>query len=141
MRVGCLQRLHRGQPDRRQPLGLAVNPTDNTIWFANAGDDNLGRISPLAGNQTAIQNSYTHFTDPEAAVVRPTDLTLAPDGNFWFTSTLTSRMGRIDPDAADPAASIVTFDDPENEVDFATTTLDTATTVTGPDGPIWTSSA
>lgn len=68
------------------------------------------------------------FFDPEAEVDGPQNLTEGPDGNLWFTSTLNDRIGRLDPDAEDPAASIVTF---EAQVDAPWDIT------AGPDGNLW----
>ncbi len=77
----------------------------------------------------ADHGDITVFADGEAEVDSPTNLILGPDGKIWFTSPGSNRIGRIDPAAADPAASITTFVDAGIVAPWDL--------VTGPDGNIW----
>ena len=69
------------------------------------------------------------FADAEAEVDGPRNLIEGPGGMVWFTSTDSDRIGRIDPEAADPAASITTYSDAGIDAPWDL--------VLGPDGNMW----
>lgn len=101
---------------RRTALVLALLATALTFTVAHA--------APAA----ADHGDGDVFLDPEGEVDGPQNLAEGPDGGLWFTSPLNDRIGRIDPDAADPASTIETFD----------ATLDAPWDITtGPDGNLW----
>ena len=69
-------------------LGPITAGTDGNIWFAESGDDTLGRITP--------GGAVTEFplTEP---VPRAPGNHVGPDGAVWFTETGSGAIGRIDP--------------------------------------------
>ncbi len=69
-----------------QPVGMDEAP-DGSLWFANYGNNSIGRIDP-------ITEVITSFTDPN--INGPRSVTVAPDGVVWFTSTENGRLGKID---------------------------------------------
>ena len=91
-----------------------VTGSDGNLWFANTGNNSIGRVTP-AGVVTA-------FAD--ASLDGPTAITSGPDGNLWFTNSRGGSIGRIT-----PAGVITNFTDPK---------ISGATDITGgPDGSLW----
>lgn len=66
------------------------------------------------------------FTDPAGQVDGPREITVGPDGNLWFTSTGSDRIGRITLDG-----EITTFADPDGQVDSP------GGITAGPDDNLW----
>ena len=68
--------------------GIITGP-DGNLWFADAGQNEIGRISPGG-------TGLTKFPVPTAAS-GPQGITTGPDGNLWFTEQSSNRIGRITP--------------------------------------------
>ena len=66
------------------------------------------------------------FADPAGQVDDPQGIVAGPDGNLWFTSAGSDRIGRIT-----PSGVITTFPDPAGQVD------DPRRITVGPDGALW----
>lgn len=66
------------------PRGITAGP-DGAMWFAEAGDNEIGRITP--------DGTVTEF--PVPAGRQPYELTTGPDGALWFTEPFADRIGRI----------------------------------------------
>jgi streptogramin lyase len=102
-----------------KPNGIAPGP-DGNVWFALAGSDQIGRITPAG--------SVTTFTVPGPGS-NPAFITAGPDNALWFTEAGSSEIGRI------TTAGTVT-----NE--FAARTLESRPSAlgritAGPDGALW----
>jgi streptogramin lyase len=62
---------------------------DGGLWFTNAGNNTIGRISTNGRN-------ITIYASPNRTDVRgPTWITRGPDGNLWFTNYYGGTIGRI----------------------------------------------
>jgi len=82
-------------------------------------------IGAAPGAHAAL-GDMTTFVDPGGAA--STDIAAGPDGNVWFTTLGSDRIGRIT-----PTGTITTFVDPGG----AGSTSDPVGIVAGPDGNIW----
>ena len=80
----------------------------------------------LAGSQPAVArptwSQYKSFPVPQGS--QPTEITLGPDGNLWYTIQNSSRIGRIT-----PGGDSTTFRTPQFSNPFDI--------VAGPDGNLW----
>ncbi len=75
-----------GDPTIVQPVGMDEAP-DGSLWFANAGNDSIGRIDPV----TEVVTNFTHAT-----IDGPRSVSVAPNGVVWFTNSENGRLGKID---------------------------------------------
>lgn len=95
------------------PQFITTGP-DHNLWITeqapvcNGGPPGepsaIGRLTP-AGVHTA-------FALPQPPVACPQDIIVGPDGKLWFAEVLeggNGAIGRIDPLAPNPAATIQTF--------------------------------
>jgi virginiamycin B lyase len=64
-------------------FGITTGP-DGNIWFAEAGNSVIARITPGGG-----------VTETQAAGVAPFDVTTGPDGAMWYTLNGSAAIGRI----------------------------------------------
>ena len=113
------------------PVRLATG-ADGKIWFTEPANPDeasvLGRVDPAT-----FPSAATEF----AIAGVPNDIAAGPDGKIWFTRggsidpapPAAPAIGRIDPNAADPASTITYF----------TTGLSgiPGDVVAGPDGNLW----
>ena len=72
------------------PYTMAVGP-DGNIWWADTGDDRIGRMIPGTGATMTWQAT---------AGSEPTDITTGLDGNLWFTEFNGNRISQITPTGA-----------------------------------------
>jgi virginiamycin B lyase len=100
------------------PVGIAVVPAPPSwkVWFADAGRNLIGQITPGAVGVTVF---------PVAAGAQPAEITLGPDGNLWFTEPGLGQIGRLT-----PGGSLS---------EFAVPALGSVPTgiAAGPDGNVW----
>ena len=75
------------------------------VWFTSIADHRIGRVRADGVVQV--------FYDPDDLTRLPANIFPGADGRVWFTSLGSDRLGVIDPAAADPATTIVTFALPE----------------------------
>ncbi|HTW85520.1 MAG TPA: hypothetical protein VMD91_15730 [Candidatus Sulfotelmatobacter sp.] len=78
-----------------QPMMSMVLGPDNGIWFADGGNDAVGRLDVAAGSYVVTPVSTPAFPDQS-----PLQLVNGPDGNVWFDSYSnagTSTIGSIAP--------------------------------------------
>ena len=95
------------------PGGITRGP-DGALWFTNAGNNTIGRIT-TAG-------VVTTFTG--AGISDPGGITAGPDGALWFTNYSGNAIGRI------TTAGVVTI--------YTGTGIDYPTAIAaGPDGALW----
>jgi streptogramin lyase len=66
---------------------LALLRSDSTMWFNDAGNDRLGRIS--------ADGSVTFFNVSTGG--QPQDVTVGPDGKLWFTEPSLGKIGSMSP--------------------------------------------
>ncbi len=59
------------------PLAIAVNPNDGTIWFTTAGTNQIGSFNPAS-------QTFNHYDLPSNSL-DPVALAFGPDGNLWIT--------------------------------------------------------
>jgi streptogramin lyase/subtilisin-like proprotein convertase family protein len=98
-----------------------VTGADGNLWFTEV--DNLGSGHKIARITTS------GVVDEFAIANEPTDIAAGPDGKLWFTQGPSFGIGRIDPNAPDPATTIARF--------TAGITGTPASIVAGPDGNLW----
>ena len=101
-------------PSIQSPIDITVGP-DGALWFTNAGNDSIGRIT-TDGDVTQLHRSR--------ASPRPDGITFGPDGALWFTNATNNTIGRIT-----TAGTVTHFADPTINKPF-----DIAT---GSDGALW----
>jgi virginiamycin B lyase len=95
------------------PTSIAAGP-DGNVWFADPGNDSLGRVTPAGG--------VTEITLP----TYPGDLAAGSDGALWFTEPLALRIGRASSLAATcaPSATALCLDNGRLRVEATWTTTD-----------------
>jgi streptogramin lyase len=111
------------------PSDVAVDATGNA-WFTQPGDplgapetSRIGRIDAATGAVTSTQASDGTTT------VAPRDITVATDGQVWFTARFTPQaVGRLTP-AADPQNNVVTL--------FPVTNTGPSGIAAAPNGTVW----
>ena len=98
------------------PWALTLDP-DRHVWFTGRAGGKIGVV--LAGKAT-------EFTIPGKPGSYPDDIAFGPDGNFWFTESLTAGIGRFDPSTRTflPRINLSSKDIPTS-------------IVAGPDGNMW----
>ena len=75
-------------PEGAQPEGIIAGP-DGNVWFTEASQARIGRMTPTGGNVTLFPGGARSFYDP-------TDLTSGADGNVWVVhSELVGGDGTI----------------------------------------------
>jgi streptogramin lyase len=106
------------------PADVAVDAAGNA-WFTQPGDvnapgtSNIGRIDAATGAVTTIP------TTDGSTTVAPRDITVASDGQVWFTARFTPQaVGRLD-----PASNSVTL--------FPVTNTGPSGIAASPDGTVW----
>ena len=78
------------------------------LWFANFGDNSIGRIDPT----TPVVTSFT-----DVNINGPRSVSVAPDGVVWFTSTENGRLGKIDGGVVTTYPAMEQIDDVEVAAD------------------------
>jgi len=68
----------------KSPIDIAAGP-DGALWFTNAGNDSIGRIT--------TSGAVTNYTD--SSIASPDGITSGPDGALWFTNARSNTIGRI----------------------------------------------
>lgn len=89
-------------------LGIAIGP-DGSVYFAEGAESRVRRVGPdgrvwnVAG--TSTYDSYGDgFRANQAALNRPNDVAVAPDGTVYIADTFNNRVRRVE-----PSGSISTF--------------------------------
>ena len=100
-------------PGISDPTGIVTGP-DGNLWFTNAGNNSIGRITPAG--------VVTNFAD--ASILSPLHITVGPDGALWFTNWGNNSIGRIT-----TAGAVTNFTDPSMTNPWDITS--------GPDGALW----
>ncbi len=124
-------------------LGQLLVGPDGNLWFGvqggptSAGDTSaIGRITP-AGVITYFPLSTLNIQGTQ-----PNGITFGPDGNLWFTATITQLSGTL-PDVAETVTEVIGRMTPQGAVsEFALVTLSSPDEVpggitVGPDGNLW----
>jgi streptogramin lyase len=70
------------------PAGIVTGP-DGAIWFAENGNNAIGRISPTDPTHTLVE-----FPVPTTGG-NPYSIVKGPDGALWFTECLSGKIGRL----------------------------------------------
>ncbi|HJV08350.1 MAG TPA: hypothetical protein VJ653_01670, partial [Acidimicrobiales bacterium] len=72
-----------------EPVDIVVG-WDCALWFAQTGENTgVGRITTAGAiTQYAVGNPFAHVSG----------ITVALDGNIWFTETFANRIGRLETD-------------------------------------------
>lgn len=74
-------------PPGRQPVDIVLG-WDCALWFAEAGTNSgVGRIT-TALTEYPVANPGAHVSG----------ITVAPDGNIWFTESFANKIGRLETD-------------------------------------------
>ena len=79
-------------PAGREPLDVAS--AGGFVFFTERAGGRIGRITPGAGSDAAIQSSLIEFVVPGPGS-EPTGIAAGPDGNVWFTEAGSDEIGRI----------------------------------------------
>ncbi len=91
-----------------------VTGPDGALWFANFGNNSIGRIT--------TDGVITEYTDP--SIGDPDEIVVGPDGALWFTNYGNNSIGRI------TVAGVVS--------NYTGTGIDKPQGITvGPDGALW----
>jgi streptogramin lyase len=98
------------------PLGIVPGP-DGNLWFAEASDNKIGRISPSL-------DDLDLFSSPTDGSV-PGAITLGPDGNLWFTERAGNKIGRVTPEGIFSEFTVPTDNSFPSDI------------TSGPDSNIW----
>jgi virginiamycin B lyase len=80
-------------PQAQGGLGDITAGPDGNLWFINAVNNQIGRITP--------SGAITEFAIPTANSL-PWAITAGPDGNLWFTEGEGNQIGRITIDTDAP---------------------------------------
>ncbi len=74
--------------------GIAVSPSDGTVWFAEPGARKLGHLIPCGGNSCSVQDF-----PPPAGVTLSSPIQVAVDskGVVWFTDHGSNQFGSFNP--------------------------------------------
>jgi streptogramin lyase len=99
-----------------QPVSIVAGPDDN-MWFSQRGNNTIGRID-------ITTNVITDFPLPPECQM-PGQMTVGPDGKFWFPATFTRKMCSMD------VTGTVSF------YDMPLGSLQPSEAIVGPDGNIW----
>jgi len=83
------------------PAALFIDPAGR-LWWVNGGNDTVGRIDTAA----AAPESTPQIVQPPAGLKGLRGWTLDRQGKLWLTTQRPAALVRIDPDAADMAASL-----------------------------------
>ena len=81
--------------------GIAVG-SDNNLWFTDAGNVAIGRITPTA---TPVITEFSQGLGPQDDPFR---ITGGPDGNLWVTETNANKIDRVTPQGVITQFSIPT---------------------------------
>ncbi len=99
-----------------QPADVVVDDTGG-VWFTSPDDGTVNRLDPATG-------TFATFPVPDG--LSPREITIATDGQIWFTSRFVPQgVGRLDP-ATGVVTTFVTPSNPGPEGIAA-----------GPDGAVW----
>ncbi|MEW5808328.1 MAG: hypothetical protein AB1925_02655 [Actinomycetota bacterium] len=80
------------------PSGIIATATE--VWFTNIGDDRIGRV----------RNGDVELFGAAPGIIRfPANIFPAADGRVWCTSLGSDALVAIDPQAADPASTIIGY--------------------------------
>jgi hypothetical protein len=96
-----------GQNNYTWPLGITAGP-NNTLWFTEFRGNGIGKIDlnnidPKTGLPTVTE--FGGLAQPAGApssvqggpTSGPSEITLGPDGNLWFTELFGNQIGMLDP--------------------------------------------
>ncbi|MFZ5808834.1 MAG: virginiamycin B lyase family protein [Chloroflexota bacterium] len=83
-----------------QPYGITVD-SSNQVWFTELAGNKIGRLTPASGStalsvRSTLAVTITEYTIPTAGST-PSDITLGPEGNLWFTEYVGNKIGRLTP--------------------------------------------
>jgi virginiamycin B lyase len=77
------------------PVGISLGP-DNAIWVAARTINSIIKLDPTSGQ-------FTQYRLP-GGIIRPYEVAAGSDGNVWWDSVDTARIGRIDINPLTPPA-------------------------------------
>jgi len=90
-------------PSGSTPIGIAVDPNEPYVWYADFSRMTIGRLDPGSPTRPAQVREYP------VAPFSPWDVALDPDGMVWFTAqeigTGRNSIGRLNPLAFDRPSS------------------------------------
>src|SRR5947207_1989829 len=66
------------------PRAIVAGP-DGALWYANYGNNSIGRITTTGRVNSAFHNP---------SIKRPVGITAGPDGALWFTNSAGNSIGR-----------------------------------------------
>lgn len=82
-------------PTGAQPVGIAINNAQRTIWFANHASSLFGYINTMTGSVTEYATSpYEFFGD---TISLPYWAGLSTNGTVWIDEHASNKIARYDP--------------------------------------------
>ena len=83
-------------PKGAEPLGIAVDPKTQFIWFTNHATSDFGYINQTSNTVTQFSTSVFYYNgSPE--VTLPYWIYISSSGMIWFNEHVGNRIARFDP--------------------------------------------
>jgi virginiamycin B lyase len=83
-------------PNGSQPLGIAVDPKTDNIWFTNHATSHFGYINQTSNKVTEFSTS-TFYYNGSPEVTLPYWIYISSSGMIWFNEHIGDRIARFDP--------------------------------------------
>jgi streptogramin lyase len=82
-------------PVGSQPVGIAVDSSNNRLWFANHGTSLFGYLNLANGKVTEYATSLFSYLDDN--ITLPYWIQVSPSGQVWFDEHISYKIARFDP--------------------------------------------
>jgi streptogramin lyase len=83
-------------PNGSQPLGIAIDPRTNDLWFTNHATSDFGYINQTSNRVFQFSTSAFYYNGyPE--VTLPYWISISSSGMVWFNEHVGDRIARFDP--------------------------------------------
>ena len=92
---GSLEHIY-SLPNGGEPLGLAIDPTTNDIWFTNHASSNFGYINQTSGGIEQFSTSTFTFNGSFEFTL-PYWIQISSSGMIWLNEHIGDRIARFDP--------------------------------------------
>ena len=94
--TGMLEHVWQLLPKGSEPLGIAVDPSTEAIWFTNHATSDFGYINQTSNTVTQFSTSVFYYNgSPE--VTLPYWIYVSSSGMIWFNEHIGNRIARFDP--------------------------------------------
>ena len=126
--AGVVTEFTAGISSPQQLGGITAGPTgDNSLWFVES-DPSSGSTGPAQMRIGRISTTGTVVSETTVGAADLGTITVGPDGNLWFTLSVSSQIGRMTP------AGVVTLFGASQGISPRSNPL---AITTGPDGNLW----